>query len=76
MERWVVGLLVLTLLGGCTVYEPGSIVYGQPAIASASTGQTCREFQATAMIDGRSQLVRGTACQQPDGSWRSAPGTQ
>lgn len=36
----------------------------------AQAGTTCREYQANAAIDGRWQQVRGTACLQPDGSWR------
>lgn len=30
----------------------------------------CREFQQTIVIDGRSQRGYGTACRQPDGSWK------
>jgi surface antigen len=33
-------------------------------------GQYCREYQATANIDGRWQQVHGTACMEPDGSWQ------
>lgn len=33
-------------------------------------GAYCREFQETVTIDGRQQSAYGTACQQPDGSWR------
>jgi surface antigen len=36
----------------------------------AANGTTCREYTANAAIDGRWQQVRGTACLQPDGSWR------
>jgi surface antigen len=36
----------------------------------AANGTTCREYTANAAIDGRWQQVRGTACMQPDGSWR------
>jgi hypothetical protein len=60
------------------VYAAPPIVYATPpasappasATAAAPAGQTCREFQTPAMIDGRQQMTRGTACQQPDGSWR------
>ncbi|MGQ9372205.1 RT0821/Lpp0805 family surface protein [Azospirillum sp. ST 5-10] len=38
----------------------------------SSTGQYCREFQTTAAIGGQVQQVTGTACRQPDGSWRMA----
>lgn len=35
-----------------------------------STGEYCREFQQTVQVGGRSQQAYGTACRQPDGSWR------
>lgn len=41
-----------------------------PVRQFAYQGTTCREYQANAAIDGRWQQVRGTACLQPDGSWR------
>lgn len=34
----------------------------------------CREFQQTISIDGEKQQGFGVACQEPDGSWRLAPG--
>ncbi|MEE8308114.1 MAG: RT0821/Lpp0805 family surface protein, partial [Gammaproteobacteria bacterium] len=33
-------------------------------------GQYCREYQADSVIGGRQQQTYGTACRQPDGSWR------
>lgn len=36
----------------------------------ASTGEYCREFQQTVTVGGQSQQAYGTACRQPDGSWR------
>ena len=33
-------------------------------------GQHCREFQQTVTVDGRTQNAYGTACRQPDGSWK------
>jgi surface antigen len=41
-----------------------------PVRQFAVNGATCREYTANAAIDGRWQQVRGTACRQPDGSWR------
>lgn len=32
----------------------------------------CREYSSTAAIGGRLQRTHGTACRQPDGSWRLA----
>lgn len=31
----------------------------------------CREFRSTALIKGREEDVYGTACRQPDGSWKA-----
>jgi surface antigen len=31
----------------------------------------CREFVVDAMIGGRKEKVYGTACRQPDGSWKT-----
>lgn len=33
----------------------------------------CREFQQTITIDGKDESGYGTACQEPDGSWRLVP---
>ena len=30
----------------------------------------CREYQTSVVIDGRTQSAYGTACRQPDGSWK------
>lgn len=37
---------------------------------TASDGSYCREFQQTAVIGGQKQQAYGTACRQPDGSWK------
>jgi surface antigen len=31
----------------------------------------CREYQTTATINGQQQKMYGTACRQPDGSWKA-----
>lgn len=33
-------------------------------------GRYCREYQTTAVVDGRSQQIYGNACRQPDGTWQ------
>lgn len=33
-------------------------------------GQYCREFQQTVTIDNKTQQAYGTACRQPDGTWK------
>ena len=35
-----------------------------------SSGQYCREYQTTVAVGGREQRAYGTACRQPDGSWK------
>jgi len=37
---------------------------------TASSGQVCREFQQTVTIGGKTEQAFGTACRQPDGSWK------
>lgn len=36
----------------------------------SSAGYTCRKFKEAIFIDGEAQTAVGTACQQPDGTWR------
>ena len=35
-----------------------------------ASGQHCREYQQTVTIDGKTESAYGTACRQPDGSWK------
>ena len=35
-----------------------------------SAGQYCREYQQTVVVGGQRQSAYGTACRQPDGSWK------
>jgi len=35
-----------------------------------ASGQYCREFQSDVIIDGKPDKAWGTACRQPDGSWK------
>ncbi|NBX74443.1 MAG: glycine zipper 2TM domain-containing protein [Alphaproteobacteria bacterium] len=36
----------------------------------SSSGEYCREFQQTITVGGQKQQGYGTACRQPDGSWK------
>lgn len=36
----------------------------------ADNGQYCREFTQTVTIGGKSEEAYGTACRQPDGTWK------
>lgn len=35
-----------------------------------ANGQYCREFEQTLMVNGQNERGYGTACRQPDGTWR------
>ncbi len=37
---------------------------------NSQTGAYCREYQTTVTVGGETQDAFGTACQQPDGSWK------
>lgn len=54
--------------------NPDSGNYGyvtpQPAYQSPETGQYCREYQQKVIIGGEEQQAYGTACRQPDGTWK------
>ena len=65
-------------------YAPPVTYYGAPAatapqaVAQAPAATSvdrsyCRQFQGTVMIDGKAQPSSGTACRQPDGTWRVVP---
>lgn len=36
----------------------------------SSGGEYCREYQQTITVGGRTERAYGTACKQPDGSWK------
>lgn len=40
------------------------------AFHDGDSGRVCREMQSTAFIHGERQVVTGTACREPDGSWK------
>ena len=63
------------------VYAPPPVVYAPPpvvyapapapaAYAPAPASQNCREYQSTIQVNGQPQQSNGTACLQPDGTWR------
>ncbi len=33
-------------------------------------GANCREYESTIYVEGKSETSKGTACRQPDGSWK------
>ena len=46
----------------------GMVVPGKPY---KRADQNCRDYTHTIYIDGKPQTMRGTACRNPDGTWRS-----
>lgn len=52
--------------------NPQSGKYGdiRPGASYQVNQQFCREYTSTVYIDGQPQVARGTACRQPDGTWR------
>ncbi|MEM1286866.1 MAG: RT0821/Lpp0805 family surface protein [Pseudomonadota bacterium] len=46
----------------------GTVVPGQPYQINS---QVCRDYNHTVYIEGRPEVLTGTACRQPDGSWRN-----
>lgn len=40
------------------------------ATVQTADNTPCREFESTVRIDGKEETATGTACRQPDGSWR------
>jgi len=57
------------------VYYAPAPVYAPPpatayALPAAAPQGECREYQSTTTIAGQPESVVGTACRQPDGTWR------
>lgn len=58
--------------------DPPPVIYAPPVVANnvlpggplQQPGQYCREYQSSSVVGGRQVYSYGTACQQPDGSWR------
>lgn len=56
-----------------TWYNPNSGAQGTitpTRVGQSSDGEYCREYQQTITVGGRTERAYGTACRQPDGSWR------
>jgi surface antigen len=53
--------------------NPDNGRYGEvvPMAPYRRGSQDCRDFTHTIFIDGRPQAMRGTACRNPDGTWRN-----
>ena len=53
--------------------NPDNGRYGEviPGTPYRRAGGDCRDYTHTIYIDGRPQTMRGTACRNPDGTWRN-----
>jgi hypothetical protein len=45
-----------------------------PTAATPDAGGNCKDYSATATIDGEQHSISGRACKQADGTWRIAEG--
>jgi surface antigen len=36
----------------------------------SASGENCREYQSTVTVSGKQEKAYGTACRQPDGTWK------
>jgi hypothetical protein len=70
MRTKLIPLLGLALATSCTVIQPAPPAAVAVPTAAAEPQQTCREYSATAMVNGVAQETVGTACLQPDGRWK------
>jgi len=57
------------------IYVPAPTPVPAPPAATTNSVPTasqanCREYESSSTIDGRPQKIVGTACLQPDGTWR------
>jgi peptidoglycan hydrolase-like protein with peptidoglycan-binding domain len=41
-----------------------------PVAGTTTGGQTCQPYESRTMVDGKEQMTAGTACLQPDGTWK------
>jgi hypothetical protein len=44
--------------------------YAPPAPPPGASTANCRPYESQTVIGGQPQTIHGTACQQPDGTWR------
>jgi surface antigen len=50
--------------------DSGNTYYVTPRRTYSRGPQHCRDFTTKAVINGKVQLVQGTACRRPNGTWR------
>jgi hypothetical protein len=72
----IAGLGALGVSGCVDRSAPVMVPPATPLVSTVAPigGEDCREYQGNAEIGGASQPVYGTACRQPDGTWRITNG--
>lgn len=74
MERNAQDTLEYSKVGSSTAWnnpDSGNSGTFKPTRTYAATAtETCREFESTIYVDGREETATGTACRQPDGTWK------
>ena len=50
--------------------DTGNTYQVTPTRTYETAGAPCREYTVDAVVAGKNQKVYGTACRQPDGSWK------
>ena len=70
-----VGGLAGSVLGTLALAPVGAeqTVMPSPAQPPQTFQTECRSFTNTVEIDGQKRELKGTACKQPDSSWRNVP---
>jgi surface antigen len=51
--------------------DTGNTYTVTPTQTYVENDQPCRDYTTRGVIDGREEIVHGTACRQPDGTWRA-----
>lgn len=52
--------------------DTGAAYTVTPTRTYQEAGAPCRDFTTKAVIEGKEEKVNGTACRQPDGSWKTS----
>ena len=52
------------------VYAPPPQAFPPPPMPPQASNEYCREYHSNVLINGHYQPTYGTACQQPDGTWK------
>jgi hypothetical protein len=74
MGRYLVAAAGILACTGCAAAPPTEPVVSQVTTSVAPDYPDCRNYKATATIDGTERQIVGRACLQNDGSWRITEG--